>query len=47
LTPYPGRLGKGLTIEKGNCNFYQFQMRINIERTFGMLVKRFGILGRA
>jgi hypothetical protein len=22
-------------------------MRINIERTFGMLVKRFGILGRA
>jgi hypothetical protein len=47
LTPYPGRLGKGLTIEKDNYNFYQPQMRINIERTFGMLVKRFGILGRA
>ena len=47
LTPYPGRLGKGLTIEKDNYNFYQSQMRINIERTFGMLVKRFGILGRA
>ena len=47
LTPYPGRLGKALTKEMDAFNFYQSQLRITIERTFGMLTKRFGLLWRA
>ena len=43
LTPYPSR---GLTKLKSDFNFYQSRCRITIERAFGVLVMRWGILRR-
>jgi hypothetical protein len=40
ITPYSGR---GLPIEKDSFNFYQSRCRINIECSFGMLVRRWGV----
>lgn len=43
VTPYPT---KGLTVEKSDFNFYQSRTRITIERAFGVLVARWGVLRR-
>ena len=43
MTPYPSR---GLTKMKSDFNFYQSRCRITIERAFGVLVMRWGILRR-
>ena len=45
MTPYPGR--KSMTKAKSAFNFYQSRCRITIERAFGVLVQRWGILRRA
>ena len=72
LTPYPGRLGHGLTEDEDSVrllslhcfsrslfslaharksrvqfNYYQSQLRIQVERSFGFLVRRFGIFWRS
>ena len=44
ITPFPSR---GLTQAKSDFNFYQSKTRITIERAFGVLVSRWGILRRA
>ena len=41
LTPYPG---KGLDSELDAYNFFQSQLRIRVEQSFGLLVGRWGIL---
>ena len=43
VTPFPST---GLTREKSDFNFYQSRTRITIERSFGVLCSRFGLLRR-
>jgi hypothetical protein len=43
VTPFPT---SGLTRSKSDFNFYQSKTRITIERSFGVLVSRWGILRR-
>jgi len=43
ITPFPTA---GLTRSKSDFNFYQSKTRITIERSFGVLVSRWGILRR-
>jgi len=40
-------IGNNLSPGKGSYNFYQSQLRIAVERSFGILVARWGILWRA
>ncbi|CAM9100158.1 unnamed protein product, partial [Hapterophycus canaliculatus] len=43
LVPYPGT---ALTTSQDSFNFYQSQCRMAIEQTFGIMVRRWGILWR-